>query len=117
MEKDVENWMLETTLPKYADCEKDLNPIRAFENVYFITKGTSFFVFLFVCVCVCVCVCVRARARVCFCMNKLIILSSDNHKGTGLRLGEFQICLFQYPGPLCIMTARRVFAVRMYTKL
>ena len=52
MEKDVENWMLETTLPKYADCEKDLNPIRAFENVYFITKRTSFFF----CVCVCVCV-------------------------------------------------------------
>ena len=87
----MENWMLETTLPKYADCEKDLNPIRAFGNVYFITKRTSFF---------CVCVCVSARACVCFCMNKLIILSSDNHEGTGLRLGEFQICLFQYPGPL-----------------
>ena len=42
MEKDVENWMLETTLPKYADCEKDLNPIRAFENFYLITKRTSF---------------------------------------------------------------------------
>ena len=50
MEKDVENWMLETTLLKYADCEKDLNPIRAFENFYFITKRTS----------LCVCgVCVR----------------------------------------------------------
>ena len=109
----MENWMLETTLPKYADCEKDLNPIRAFENVYFITKRTSFFFCVFICVCVCVCVC----ARVCFCMNKLIILSSDNHKGTGLRLGEIQICPFQYPGPLCIITARRVFPVRMYTKL
>ena len=51
----MENWMLETTLPKYADCEKDLNPIRAFGNVYFITKRTSFFL------CVCVCECARVR--------------------------------------------------------
>ena len=50
MEKDVENLMLETTLPKYADCEKDLNLIRAFENFYIIlTKRTSFF---YLCVCV-----------------------------------------------------------------
>ena len=49
MEKDVENWMLETTLPKYADCERDLNPIRAFGNFYFITKRASFF-----CACACV---------------------------------------------------------------
>ena len=54
MEKDVESWMLETTLPKYADCERDLNPIREFGNFYFITKRASF-----LCARVCVCVCVR----------------------------------------------------------
>ena len=50
MEKDVENWMLETTLPKYADCEKDLNLICTFENLYFITIRTSFFVRFYLCV-------------------------------------------------------------------
>ena len=58
MEKDVESWMLETALPKYADCERDLNPIREFGNFYFITKRASFFF------CVCVRVCVRVCARV-----------------------------------------------------
>ena len=58
MEKDVESWMLETTLPKYADCERDLNPIREFGNFYFITKRVSF-----LCARVCVCACVR----VCVC--------------------------------------------------
>ena len=59
MKKDVKNWMLETTLPKYADCEKDLNPIRALRFFILLRKG-HFIVFLWVRACVraCVCVCV-----------------------------------------------------------
>ena len=70
MEKDVENWMLETTSLEYADCERDLNPIRAVGNFYF-------------CVYVCVRACVRACVRVCVILtNKLTFISSYNHKVT-----------------------------------
>ena len=35
----------------------------------------------------------------CFCMNKLIFISSDNHKGTRLRLLEVPISMtFMYNG-------------------
>ena len=50
IEKDVENWMLKTTLPKFADCEKDLNRFADLQNFYFITKRTSFFVCFYLCV-------------------------------------------------------------------
>ena len=41
LQKDVKKWMLETTLPKYEDFDKDSNPFRAFD--FFLTKRTSFF--------------------------------------------------------------------------
>ena len=34
MKKDVENWMLETTLPKYADCGEDSKTYNKLSIVY-----------------------------------------------------------------------------------
>ena len=72
LKKDVENWMLETTLPKHEDYEKDSNS--------FCTVDFFLFVFLWA---------LRKilYLNICllgfrFCKNKLIYISSDNYKGT-----------------------------------